>query len=58
MLKCNSCKNPVSVTSIHCEWCGAKIVRETENQTNSNGSNSNSSLTDLMNKLNEVENEF
>ena len=58
MLKCNSCKNPVSVTSIHCEWCGAKIVRETENQTNSNGSNSNSSLTDLMNKLNEVENEI
>ena len=28
MLKCNSCKNPVSATSIHCEWCGAKIVRE------------------------------
>ena len=58
MLKCNSCKNPVAVTSIHCEWCGAKIVRETENQANNNGTNSNSSLVDFMNKLNEVENEI
>jgi len=58
MLKCNTCKNPISVTSIHCEWCGAKIIRETENQSNSNGVNSNSSLSDFMNKLNEVENEI
>ncbi len=58
MLKCNSCKNPVTVTSIHCEWCGAKIVRETEYQTNSYGSNSNRSLSDFLNKLNDVENEI
>ena len=58
MLKCNSCKNPVAVTSIHCEWCGAKIIRETENQTDSNGTNSNSSLAVFMNRLNEVENEI
>jgi len=58
MLKCNSCKNPVAVTSIHCEWCGAKIIRETENQTNNNSTNSNISLADFMNKLNEVENEI
>ena len=58
MLKCNSCKNPVAVTSIHCEWCGAKIVRETENQTNNSGTNSNSSLADFVNKLNDVENEI
>lgn len=58
MLNCNSCKNPVAVTSIHCEWCGAKIIRETENLTNNIGTNSISSLTDFMNKLNEVENEI
>ena len=58
MLKCNSCKNPVAVTSIHCEWCGAKIIRETENHTNNNSTNSNISLADFMNKLNEVENEI
>lgn len=58
MLKCNSCKNPVAVTSIHCEWCGAKIVREAEYQTNNNGTNTNSSLAEFMNKLNEVENEI
>lgn len=58
MLKCNSCKNPVAVTSIHCEWCGAKIIRETENHTTNNGTNSNSSLADFINKLNEVENEI
>ena len=56
MLKCNSCKNPIAVTSIHCEWCSAKIIRETETQTNS--TNSNSSLADLMNRLNEIENEI
>lgn len=58
MLKCNSCKNPVAVTSIHCEWCGAKIVRDVEIQTSSNGTNINSSLADFMNKLNDVENEI
>lgn len=58
MLKCNSCKNPVAVTSIHCEWCGAKVIRETEPQSIINGSNSNNSLADFMNKLNEVENEI
>lgn len=58
MLNCNSCKNPVSVTSIHCEWCGAKIIRVEEIKSESNGKNSESSLTDFMNKLNEVENEI
>jgi DNA-directed RNA polymerase subunit RPC12/RpoP len=58
MLKCNSCKNPVSVTSIHCEWCGAKIIRKEQNKVESNGKNPDSSLTDFMNKLNEVENEI
>ncbi len=58
MNKCNSCKNPVAVTSIHCEWCGAKIIRENESQSNKNGTNSISSLADFMNKLNEVENEI
>ena len=58
MPKCNSCKNPVSVSSIHCEWCGAKIVHE-ENNIQSNGSvNSNSSLLEFMNKLNDIENEI
>lgn len=58
MLKCNSCKNPVSETSIYCEWCGAKIIRETESQTNINRANSNNNLTDFMIRLNEVENEI
>lgn len=58
MLKCNSCKNPVSVTSMHCEWCGEKIIRETENTSRNNQPNTNSSLSDFMNKLNEVENEI
>jgi hypothetical protein len=58
MINCNSCKNPVAVTSINCEWCSAKIIREIETQTNSNGTNSSSSLGDFMNKLNEVENEI
>ena len=58
MLKCNSCKNPIAVSSIHCEWCGAKIVRE-ENIIQNNGSvNSHNSLADFMNKLNDVENEI
>jgi hypothetical protein len=58
MLKCNSCKNPNAVTSIHCEWCGAKIIRETENQTDVHGNVSNSSLADFMQKLNEIETEI
>lgn len=58
MLKCNSCKNPVAVTSIHCEWCGAKVFRETVIQTDNNGNNSNGSLADFMHKLNEVDNEI
>lgn len=58
MLNCNSCKNPVSVTSIHCEWCGTKIIRVEKIKSESNGKNSESSLTDFMNKLNEVENEI
>lgn len=59
MLKCNTCKNPVAVTSIHCEWCGGKIIRESEIKANENNAgNNNSSLADFMNKLNEVENEI
>lgn len=45
-------------TSIHCEWCGAKIISELENQPNSNEIYSRSGLTDFMDKLNEVENEI
>lgn len=58
MIKCNSCKNPISVTSIHCEWCGSKIVREIETQTVSNGIITHTSVSDFMEKLNEVENEI
>lgn len=58
MLNCNSCKNPVSVTSIHCEWCGEKIIRFEETKSINNEKKSESSLIDFMNKLNEVENEI
>jgi hypothetical protein len=58
MFKCNTCKNPVVVTSIYCEWCGAKIIRETEVQTNNNVINSNISLKDFICKINEIEDEI
>ena len=58
MLKCDSCKNPVSVSSIHCEWCGSKITREEKNSQTNGSANSSSSLEDFMNRLNEVENEI
>lgn len=55
MLNCNSCKNPVSVTLIYCEWCGAKIIHETENIQNNEGGKANDRLSDFINKINEVE---
>lgn len=58
MIKCDSCKNPISLTSIHCEWCGAKINYKSEIQTNTNGSNPNSSIADLLSKITEVESEI
>jgi hypothetical protein len=58
MLKCDSCKNPVAVTSIYCEWCSAKIFHKVESQTNSNSTTLYSNLADFMTRLNEVENEI
>lgn len=58
MITCNTCKNPISVTSIHCEWCGNKIVREIEAQKKLNGFISHSNISEFMEKLNEVENEI
>lgn len=56
MLKCNTCKNPIAVSSIHCEWCGVKVVRETP--TNIDGKPSTTSIEELMNKLNLVDDEI
>jgi hypothetical protein len=58
MLKCNSCKNPVSITSIHCEWCGGKIIREAISNTTEGATSSTGSLADFIHKLSEVENEL
>ena len=58
MPTCNSCKNPVSESSFHCEWCGAKIIHVSESQSNSDETISNSILSDFITKLNDVENEI
>ena len=58
MLKCDSCKNPIAITSLNCEWCGAKIIRNSENQRDLKSNESNINISDFINKLNEIENEI
>ena len=57
MLKCNSCKNPVPVTSIYCEWCGERIVHETKEEQ-SGSVNDSKGLRDFISILNEIETEI
>ncbi len=56
-MNCNTCKNPISTSSLHCEWCGARVIQENRNLSNSASFQSNS-ITDFMDKLNEIENEI
>lgn len=53
MSKCNTCKNPISLSSVRCEWCGAAVVFERELS-----SNSNSGLTDFLRILSDIDNEI
>jgi len=57
MSKCNSCKNPVAVSSITCEWCGAPLVRDSVHTGNATTSPIGG-LVDFMARLNEVDNQI
>ena len=50
-MKCSNCKNPVDATSIHCEWCGAKIVRQEEQATQESKTVTNGSFSDFMSQI-------
>src|SRR5690606_1770322 len=47
-MKCSNCKNPVEATSIHCEWCGAKIVRQEEDSKQESKTSTTGSYNDFM----------
>lgn len=54
-MKCSNCKNPVDATSIHCEWCGAKIVRQKEQTTHELNIVANGTYTDFMAQIQQLD---
>lgn len=56
-MNCNQCKNPVDSSSIHCEWCGAKIVRQAGVSSESGGAIKHPAEL-LLERLLEVDNEM
>jgi len=52
-MNCNKCKNPIDSSSIHCEWCGTKVNRETAN-SNLGEIGSYQEFLDSLNKLDKL----
>ena len=55
-MNCSNCKNPVDGSSVHCEWCGAKIDRQA-GTTSQGGSERKHPTELLLEKLLEVDSE-